>query len=405
MSVPHDVIVNNPSTASPDPVRPLSVGRWFPIFTSCLVAWLLASQTTTPARALSELELKVELEQLVKSGAPGAIAFLRSNGRATIESAGVADRKSGRAPERSDVWRIASVTKVVTAAIVLKLAHDKKINLDAKLATLLPGVMPRADKVTVRQLLTHTSGIPDYAADPIDPLQVSASVLHDRLSISRTVEGQLKAANAGDWSPQYRGTHRYSNTNYVLLGLILEKITGRSYHDLVDGLIIGPLKLHHTGFPDDAGRLPDPHLSGYVAGDGPDGPFTDQSRPVEVTEHTYFLGADGGLYSSVDDLSRMLDALWNYEIVDDHTFQSMFEKLVPDHDGFYSYGEGIMAVTLGCGVKIFGHEGRDLGVVTQVFVTADNSKQFILAVNTALDAVPAVEAQIYELQSKVFCGS
>jgi D-alanyl-D-alanine carboxypeptidase len=366
---------------------------------------ILASPPAKPARALTQLELKVELEALVKSGAPGAIAYLKSRDRISFEAVGVADLKSRRPPERNDVWRVASVTKVVTAAIVLKLAHDKKLDLDTRLGALLPGVLPRAAGVTVRQLLTHTSGIPDYAANPVDPLQVSAGLLHDRLSVPRSVEGQLKAAGNGDWTSDEPGAHRYSNTNYVLLGLILEKVTGRSYHDLVDALIIGPLKLRRTGFPDDVGHLPAPRLTAYVPGDGPEGPFTDQTRPVDVTEHTYFLGADGGLYSSVDDLSRMLDALWNYEIVDDHTFQSMFETLVPDHDGFYSYGEGIMAVTLGCGVQIFGHEGRDLGVVTQVFVTADNSKQFILAVNTALDAVPEVEAQIYELQTKVFCGN
>lgn len=365
----------------------------------------LATQPADPARALTQVELKVELDSMVRNGAPGAIAYLKNRGRVSFEVSGFADLKSRRRPERDDVWRIASVTKVVTAAIVLRLAHDKTLSLDATVGSLIPDVMPRAANVTVRQLLTHTSGIPDYAADPVDPLQVSAGLLRDRLSVPRTVEGQLKAADNGDWTTGDRSTHRYSNTNYVLLGLILEKVTGRSYHDLVDALIIGPLRLRRTGFPDAVGRLPAPRLTAYVPGDGPEGPFTDQTRPVDVTEHTYFLGADGGLYSSVDDLSRMLDALWNYEIVDDHTFQSMFERLVPDHDGFYSYGEGIMAVTLGCGVQIFGHEGRDLGVVTQVFVTADNSKQFILAVNTALDAVPAVEAQIYELQSKVFCGS
>lgn len=365
----------------------------------------LVTPVGPPVRALTQLELKLELDELVKNGAPGAIAYLKSRDRISFEAVGVADLISRRPPERADVWRIASVTKVVTAAIAVKLAHDKRLDLDATLGSLLPGVLPRARNVTVRQLLTHTSGIPDYAADPIDPLQVSAKLLAGRLTVARSVDAQLKAADEGDWSAQTPGEHFYSNTNYVLLGMIIEKVTGRTYADLVDELIIKPLRLHRTGFPDAEGRLPSPHLRAYVPSDGPDGPFTDQSRPIDVTEHTYFLGADGGLYSSVDDLSRMLDALWNYEIVDDHTFQSMFQELVPDHDGFYSYGEGIMAVTLGCGVKIFGHEGRDLGVVTQVFVNADNTKQFILAVNTALDAVPAVEAQIYALQTKVFCGS
>ena len=87
---------------------------------------------------MSQLELKVELEQLVKKGAPGAIAYFKNDGRVTFEAAGLADRRTGRPPSRNDVWRVASVTKVVTAALVLKLAHNKQINLDARLGTLGP---------------------------------------------------------------------------------------------------------------------------------------------------------------------------------------------------------------------------------------------------------------------------
>ncbi len=364
----------------------------------------LASVAEVGAVAASKTDrLAARLDRLVVLGAPGALARFRNGRQVWIGRAGVADIASGRPIAASDAWRIASVTKVVTAVLVIELARNKKLLLDAPISRYLPGIVPDGNRVTVRQLLNHTSGIAEYTADPRDPIQISAAELVRDLRLPRSWQGSLAIARRLPKAGKPGGEYAYSNTNYVILGQLIEAVTGRDYHDLVIDEFVRDLDLRSTGFPALDGRIPVQHLSGYVPADGPDGPFSDRQKLLDVTQHTYFLDADGGLYSNLDDLASMVDALWSKRYAQGAAIRSQIKEMISDHEGRYRYGLGIMERTLSCGTVVYGHEGLDLGIVTEVFTNRGNTKQLILVVNSALDNAPRLEEALEAYVDDAFC--
>ncbi|MEU3661986.1 serine hydrolase domain-containing protein [Streptomyces sp. NPDC032940] len=233
-------------------------------------------------------------------------------------SAGVRDLASGRPADPDALFRAGSITKVVTAATVLRLAAQGRVDLDAPVQGYLPGVFtPAFDRpISVRQLLDHTSGIPagdglgdDFAElyahrfDTLTPRQVVASAI----------------AKGPEFDPGDQ--QHYLNINYTVLGLLIEKVTGRSYAAEATRLVLRPAGMRHTYFPGTDPRIRGPHNRGYQAVERPDG----TTRLVDVTEWNQAdRWAAGDMITTTADLERLITSLFAGRIVPEPQLEEMF---------------------------------------------------------------------------------
>lgn len=239
--------------------------------------------------------------------APGASVLVIENGKPVVSrSYGYADMEARTAATPRTNYRLASVSKQFTAASILLLAQDGKLDLDDPVRKWLPSLPAAADAVTVEHLLTHTSGLIDYedvmAQDATEDEQLrDADVL-------RLLESQDRTYFAP-------GTdYRYSNSGYALLALIVEKASGKSYAAFLRERIFAPLGMDATvAYEKGVSTVPD-RAYGYSLIDGT-WKRTDQSSTSAV------LG-DGGIYSSIDDLAK-----WDAALYDDRLLNAQSRKL------------------------------------------------------------------------------
>ena len=187
------------------------------VATSAVAA--LRSDTTTPAPALQG-----DLDAMVAAGTPGAVLLVRDGNQVTHLTAGVAEIATKRAMTAGDSYRIASLTKTYVATVVLQLAGEGKLRLTDTVERWLPGLVPKGNKITVHQLLNHTSGLYDHERDP----QVLKPYLSGNLgyywSPLRLVK--LAVTRKARFAPGASKISSYSSTNYLVLGLIVERVTG-----------------------------------------------------------------------------------------------------------------------------------------------------------------------------------
>lgn len=362
------------------------------------------SASTAQTVEATEPALRRLLAGLVKKGAPSAVVFVGTTKGIAVHALGSAAARKGRPVETDQVWRIASVTKMVTAVVTLQLVREGRLALNDPLAKHLPAAVPDADRITIRHLLNHTSGIADYLAVPGSLMQEPTSKLVKRLLEPRTYEASLELANRHSASSEPGLLHEYSNTNYLLLGRIIERVAGRSYARVVSERVIEPLGLRKTGFPAADGAIPSPHLKAFLPSDARRRGPGARPRVHDVTQHTFFLGADGGLYSSGPDLIRLLDAIWRGPLLTDPERRLLIEDMQEDHDGQYRYGLGVAAFPTRCGELVYGHEGHDLGSFTMALTDRSRSRHVVLVFNRSSDGLRGIEQTLFDLRSAAFCG-
>ncbi|MFI0715947.1 serine hydrolase domain-containing protein [Streptomyces inhibens] len=324
--------------------------------------------------------LQKALDGIVAEGVPGAIAEVREGERVWRVGSGVADLRGGRQAEAGDRFRAGSVTKTFVATVVLQLVDEGRIGLDDPIGRHLPGLVPDGDDgtpVTVRQLLHHTSGIPNYTDvlrrghDPIRRLQHSHYTARELVGIALKEPRLFNPGQPGKWS--------YSNTNYVLLAMLIEKTTGRTLDYEIDRRIVRPLHLTGTTVPTTS-HLSGHHLHGYERLPGENAPadFTDFSP-------TAFWGP-GNIVSTTADLNRFYRALSGGKLLPSHLWEEMRTFRSTDRGSDRMYGLGLESRAAYCpGEKpIWGHTGSVPGYGTFSFTSADGRRQITLAVNTSL---------------------
>jgi D-alanyl-D-alanine carboxypeptidase len=228
-----------------------------PLLLVAAVAALLAAPVATASPTHAELDRAVD--RVVSAGAPGVIALVRDGHRTVRAVGGLADRRSRRPLRPGDRFRVGSNTKTFVATVVLQLAGEGRLALEDTVERWLPGLVPGGGAITVRQLLNHTSGLPDYA--PEDDDSFIRQVLADR---RRKWTPQELVGIAMARPPLFApgAAWGYSNTGYVLLGLIAEAASGRPLATELRRRIFAPLHLRGTTFatgPGIAGR----HGHGY----------------------------------------------------------------------------------------------------------------------------------------------
>ncbi|MFF0150416.1 serine hydrolase domain-containing protein [Micromonospora sp. NPDC005203] len=344
------------------------------------------------------------LDQLVADGFPGAVAYGRVDGRRWQVAAGVADRATGARARPDDRFRIASNTKAFVSTVLLQLVGEGRLTLDDPVERWLPRVVRGngndGSTITVRQLLNHTSGL----WDPTGERSFWAPYLDDhdwdRVIAPRTVIA-LAVAHRPDFAPG--ASWGYSNTNYLLAGLIIEAVTGRDAASEVRRRIIGPLGLRHTSFPITDPEIHGRHLHGYDLG----------GRDVTTFSPSYDWTA-GAMISTAADLARFHRALFGGRLLGPAQ-QRALETLVATDDGPDGYGLGVQRMTVPCAegpTSVWTTDGGGPGFTSMAATSLDNSRQFVLAGNVydidadvrGLPPVPASAGALAALRS-VFCAT
>ncbi len=339
--------------------------------------------------------LQRDLDAVVSAGAPGAILFVRDGNRITRLTAGVSDiaRKTPMRPDNH--FKIASLTKTYTATVVLQLVGEGKLALDDTVEQQLPGVVPNGSKIGIRQLLNHTSGLADFENDPayLKPY-LSGNFGHywspRRLVKFGVAHKPLFAPGAG---------YSYSNTNYVIAQLIIEKVTGHSLGAELTRRIFKPLRLRETSYPTKPG-LPRPYAHGYMLLGKP--PLTD------VTGLSPSLApGSGGIVSTVRDVANFYRALLSGRLLEPAELQAM-KTTVSERTGKVvtsgtGYGLGIGRTGISCGG--WGHSGEIAGYETSTVFSEDARRQAVLMINQDGTTLPkrAFALAVTAIE-RAFCG-
>ncbi|GIJ49621.1 serine hydrolase [Virgisporangium aliadipatigenens] len=333
------------------------------------VAMTLAA-TAAPAAAAPRHgdAMRDAARQVLALGVPGYAARIDDGRRITVTAAGVADRATGRAMTGHDQFEIGSVTKTFTATLVLQQFDRGRIALDAPVERYLPGVVPNGANITVRMLLNHTSGLFNYIADPGYYLRMEQNPQH--VATERELL-DLAFAHAPDFAPG-RGWN-YSNTNYVLLGMLLRQVTGRPMPELIRRHIAGPLGLTRTYYPDPrATHTGRGYAHGYaVSFGGPTLSYVDVSdRPLGG-----WAGAGGALISTPGEVSRFLGAVLRAELFSRRALAEMRTTVpLPDSVGIPGgYGLGLIRLDTACGT-VWAHGGDTRGHHTRATATGDGRR-------------------------------
>lgn len=303
---------------------------------------------------------------------PGASVLVIENGKSVVSrSYGLADLEAHVAAEPQTNYRLASVSKQFTAASILLLAQDGKLSLDDRLRKWLPSLPASADAITLKQVLTHTSGLIDYedvmAQDATENEQV-----HDA-DVLRLLESQDRTYFAP-------GTdYRYSNSGYALLALVVEKASGKRYAAFLNDRIFAPLGMGHTVAYEKGVSTVADRAYGYSLIDGK-WRRTDQSSTSAV------LG-DGGIYSSIGDLAK-----WDAALYDDRLLDAQSRKLASTP---WTKTDD-PAVEYGYGWRISGdsqwHSGETIGF-RNVIVRYPKSRLTVVVLTNRDDPEPYRKAQ------------
>ncbi|WP_282696773.1 serine hydrolase domain-containing protein [Streptomyces sp. CC208A] len=361
---------------------------------TALAAPALAATPAAPAKAdrKTHTATQAALQAAVDAGVPGAVAQARVDGRSWTGTAG---ERGG-----DDRFRVGSITKTFVATVLLQLQAEGRIDLDDPVEKWLPGVVRGhghdGRKITVRQLLNHTSGIYSYTADPdFQQKAFGPGFLEHRYDT--WAPGDLVGiamTHAPDFAP---GTGwNYSNTNFVLAGMVIEKVTGRPYGKAVENRIVKPLKLRATSVPGTDPTMPTPSSPAYSK------LSAEQDAPVhDVSELNPSLAAAAGeMISDSRDLQTFYRALLKGRLLPRAEMRELTAtvEVSPEYPD-YGYGLGLMKQKLSCGKEVWGHGGGIHGSGSEAYTTRDG--RHTLAANLNADWTGDTQA-IVEAE---FCGT
>jgi D-alanyl-D-alanine carboxypeptidase len=316
-----------------------------------------------------------------------SVAVARGDKIIVERGTGLADIENKRSADAATEFRIGSVTKQFTAAAIMKLVEQGKLGLDDPLSKYLPDFDTGGRTVTIRQMLNHASGIPNYTNPEFGKIAGKPDL---------TREEVLKLVSGKPFDFEPGKGWRYSNTNYYLLGLIVEKLSGQSYAEFLQREFFGPLALKRTRY-DDGTPVPD-SAQGYA--------FNPADGTLRRADPVNMVGpfAAGALASTAGDLLRWQIALTSGRAVSPASFQQMIGSPVRIGQGDAAYGFGLMLDRVG-GMRRVWHNGGingfnsvltwwpDLGLRTAVIsssegLPSEQVEQLIVAALTSDTPLP-----------------
>jgi D-alanyl-D-alanine carboxypeptidase len=271
-----------------------------------------------------------------------------------------------------DEVRIGSISKTFIATVVLQLVAEHRIGLDQPVQDYLPGLLRAGDPpVTIAELLNHTSGLgpADGIVDTGDPQWF----LTNRLGTYTTA--QLLGPVLQEPLIFPPGTHQqYNGVNYIVLAMLIQRVTGHGYAQEIQQRILRPLGMHHTYVPATDPAMPAPYLHSYDSqGLAPGAPLADISQQSPT-----LYGAQGAMISTTADLDRFITALFRGKLLPAAELDDMF-TIPAVASGPFRYGMGLLSYAFSNGVTVWGHTGETPGYVTGMFATRDLSRTLVFA--------------------------
>ncbi|WP_104141127.1 serine hydrolase [Arthrobacter sp. ZGTC131] len=328
----------------------------------CTAAPDQPEETSASAAAFADLEQFGRT--MIENGAPAVLMHAKNNGEEWSRAVGVRSLEAKEPVQLSDPVQVASVTKSMVAVSVLKLVEEGRLKLDEAVSEYLPDfgrVVHPPLPVTIRDLLGHSSGMPDYEHALLESKPLK-DVIHTRLSLTE----RLAWAGKTTWEKRLAQGFNYSNSNYVALGLLVEKLRGRPIGDVINSEITSPLGMTGT-FMSGARAAPSGMVHGYLV---------IEDKTVDVTNPEVVIGSpSGGMVSTVQDLNSFYSALLQGKLLKPAMLKEMQTN---DFAGFYGLGLWIWNDTC-TNDFAYGHPGDLLGYGTVSITSADGTRQVTVA--------------------------
>ncbi|QIY75600.1 serine hydrolase domain-containing protein [Streptomyces sp. RLB1-33] len=371
------------------------VGRGTALGAALLALLAVPAQAGTAAAAdlpaPDDAGLQAVLHTALSQGAPGAMVRVDDNGTVHQLSEGVADRATGRAITTTDRFRVGSVTKSFSAVVLLQLVDEGKLDLDASVNTYLPGLLPD-NRITVREVMSHRSGLYDYTNDMFaQTVPGFESVRNKVFSYQDLVTLSLKHAVTNAPGAAYS----YSNTNFVVAGMLIEKLTGHPVATEYQNRIFTPLNLTDTFYVHPDTAIPGTHANGYLTPDEAGGALVDS------TEQTVsWAQSAGAIISSTQDLDTFFSALMSGQLMSAAQLAQMQQWTTVNST--QGYGLGLRRRDLSCGISVYGHTGTVQGYYTYAFASKDGKRSVTALANTS-NNVNVLNTMARTLES-AFCG-
>ena len=330
------------------------------------------------ASGRSRPDLRAMLDELVDGPdriAPGVTAYVSDHGDTWLGASGLADVNGERMPTDARM-RLESVSKIWTGVLIHQLAEAGTLRLSDTVERWLPGLLPYGERITIAQLLVHTSGLIDnndiaknpdaYLAQVTDPvLKAQLLRVERRLAETPTAEFSpvlwVKLAAFQPLLTEPGTTYHYSNIGFEILGLIAARASGQSIESLYRERIFEPLGLRHTAY-DPQGPISGEHARGYNV--GPDG------RLIDMTAAHAGIGAEGAVVSNAEDTARFLVSLMQGKLLGAEQLTLM------KRSAFWIGGNAT-----GCGDVAYGHSGAGAGFKTDVWVSGNGERVAVLLLN------------------------
>lgn len=334
-----------------------------------------SAEEIAPSREPDAAGLQEVLDGMAASAASGVLAEVRDSGRVWRGSSGVAELGKAKPVVAGGRFRAGSITKSFVATVVLQLAGERRLRLDDTVERWLPGIVAEGGRITLRQLLQHTSGIVNYT----------------NTRAFRTLYGgvdQVVGLRDRTWTPQELlnftageallfepGTSwMYSNTNYILLALVIERVTGNHYATEAERRVVRRLGLHGTEFPARRSVIAGPHAHGYLPRQ-----VGDQVEPVDISRFNPSVsGASGELVSTAADLNRFYRALVTGRLLRPEQQRELLQIRSTGRD--YDYGLGLETRVVN-GIRLWGHDGDFFGYQAASWSTEDGRRQLTVSYN------------------------
>ncbi|QXJ20152.1 beta-lactamase family protein [Actinomadura graeca] len=304
--------------------------------------------------------------------------------------AGVTDVRSGRPIPYGSYFRGGSNTKTYVATVILQLVGEGRLSLDDTVDRWLPGLVRGngndGRKIKIRHLLQHTSGLYDYTEDlPFGSAEEAAAHRFDHYTPERLVRMALAhrpGFRPGETGPDGKPRWSYSNTGYVLAGMLIERITGRTWEAEAGRRILRPLGLTRTAFVR-AREFPRPHPHGYQQ-------FAEGGPLMDITDMDYSWASSAGtVVTTAADLNRFFTALIGGRLLEPAQLAEMRTTVPTGMDGSFTgsrYGLGLLWFPLSCSKAGFwGHGGDTPGYMTRGGVTPDARRSATVSVTTQLE--------------------
>jgi D-alanyl-D-alanine carboxypeptidase len=373
-----------------------------------LLAVELATGQSRAGVASAAMALQRGADAIRALGVPGVIIEAVVDGKRTAACSGAAELEFNTPLVPNAHFHIASNTKVFVATVTLQLVGEGKLSLEDSVEKWLPGLVTGngndGSKITIRNLLQHSSGLVDYNSDL--PVKNAADWERERLQ-SYQLQDLVKLAMRHPplWFPEpHEQRFSYANTNFVLAGMIIERATGHSWQEEVQNRIVRRLRLESTIAPGTSAAMPDPYVHSYFR-------FAMEGPLVDTTFfNSSFAGPAGGLISTTADLNTFLHALLGGKLLSSEQLSEMQQtidaKQLQDLYPGLRYGLGLMWRPLNCGGGYWNHTGNGISGATRNGVTGNGRRSVVVYMSAELHdpkVWPRQEKAAYDLIEQVLC--